>query len=398
MNTKKYKTRTEFIERKNAKKNGVWEIGLDIGYSAVKAFSPNSISCFPAFAIKSDELQFIGKTPKEVIMYKDLTTNETWVVGEYAQNDIKASDTSVSEALLYSRDRYTSKAFEIYARTGIGVSMMNNMYGSPEDDRIVIQTGLPERYLNDKYDLIDVLSGNHNFALKVGNDDWTFFNITISPEDVDVISQPKAAMFCVCIDNNGKLVPQYTSILNGKSEESNTIVFDPGFGTLDIFILEKAQVIEGQTYPDLGMKRVFKETSALISENFGVDIPVYAMQRYLEDGLIKVIDKKAFLLGNKDAYKEYSFDKLLAQASNMVCDEAIARMVDAIGFESLSSYRNIIVTGGTGAAWMHNIEEKFKIIPSIKVINANVNDNLPSIYNNVRGYYLYRYTKLLRED
>lgn len=389
MNTKKYKIRTEFIEKKNLKKSGVWEIALDLGYSSVKAMSPNSISTFPSFAVRTaEEIQFACKTPKEAIMYLDLDTNETWVVGEYAQNSISNTDTSVSEAIIYSRDRFSDPMFKVIARTGIGVSIMENLYGSFDNkhERIVIQTGLPERYLSDSESLVDVLSGHHNFALKVGSKDWTFFSIDIDNEDVYVISQPKGSLFSVCVDNNGKPIPQNIALLS-----SNVIVFDAGFGTLDLFIINSGEVLRGETFADLGMKRVLQETSKLINEEFRVNIPVPAMQSYLETGLVRKAERKASF-----EVKEYPFDTLLAKASNYVCEQAIDRMIASIGWDNFTQhYKYMIVTGGTGAAWYHNIEEKFKNFSGFKVLRANQNDTLPFIYSNVRGYYLYRHNKIV---
>ena len=50
MDTSKFKTKTEFIERKNPSVSNVWEIALDIGYSAVKLFGPNIVARFPSYA------------------------------------------------------------------------------------------------------------------------------------------------------------------------------------------------------------------------------------------------------------------------------------------------------------------------------------------------------------
>ena len=392
MNTKKFKTRTEFIERKNVKVNGIWHIGLDIGYSSVKAYHPNGVSTFPYAAEKTDNVDFAGKTPKDAIIYKDLDTDETWLVGEYASNSIGASDTSNSESVLYGRDRTKDEMFMVIARAGIGISMLGNSYGESGNDRIVIQTGLPERYLesghSDVIDLTDALSGNHNFALKVGERGWHFFNISINKDDVHIISQPKASLFGICISNDGRIVPKYKNLIN-----ESVIVFDPGFGTFDLFIINRGRVLKGETFTNLGMKRVFEECSKLIMENTNQHIPVYAMQSYLEKGTVNNIIE----VDGKYRREEYPFDKLLAEASNKVCDEAIKKMIKAVGMDSLKQGMSaLIVTGGTGAAWLHNIEEQLGGI--IPIVKGNENDNtLASIYNNARGYYLYRYTKLLKE-
>jgi molybdopterin biosynthesis enzyme len=60
----------------------------------------------------------------------------------------------------------------------------------------------------------------------------------------------------------------------------------------------------------------------------------------------------------------------------------------------LYEYDYLIITGGTSAAWANRIRETLKDMETLKIINGNCNDNIPLIFANVRGYYLYRMTKL----
>ena len=123
----------------------------------------------------------------------------------------------------------------------------------------------------------------------------------------------------------------------------------------------------------------------MIEENYNVVIPVPAMQKCLETGVVRYVNKKNF-----DS-KEYPFDKLLSAANAKVCNEAIERMCGAI---NLVDYNYLIITGGTGAAWLYNIRDKFKNFSTLTILNGNQNDDLSFIYSNVRGYYLYRFNKL----
>lgn len=384
MDTKKFRTKTEFIERNNGHLPGIWEIALDIGYSAVKLFSPNHIACFPSYARRvNPDFQFAGSAPKEAILYKDLETNTEWLVGEVAQNTIASGDTSDSEASLYGRERYGSEMFSVISRVGLGLGMLKNQYGEPSNSEIVIQTGLPEKYMNDEDSLKDALCGEHNFALKIGTSDWKEFRFTLKKENIYVMSQPKGTLFSVCIDKNGRFHMDARKYLS-----SSIIVFDPGFGTLDLFPINSGVVGNGETYSDLGMKRVLQETSKLIQQEYNVDVPVPAMQKYLESGMIRYVNKKDFVA------KEYPFGELLKQANEKICEEAIIRMAGAI---NLIDYNYMIITGGTGAAWMHYIENRFKDFSTLKLLRGNQNDNLSCIYSNVRGYYLYRFNTLGKE-
>ena len=385
MGTQNYRTRTDLnIKRNNGKIDGVWCTGLDLGYSAVKMMTPNKFASFPSYAKRiNNNFQYAGEAPETSIVYRDLNTDEAWIVGEVAQNLITPGDTSDSEMSLYGRSRYGNPMFKVLVNAGLGISQMENEYGSASGCRQVIQTGLPANYMMDESDLKDTLQGKHDFALRVGRGDWEIFHIDIARDDIDVMPQPKGALYSVSIDKNGQFVPDAVKYLN-----SGVLVFDPGFGTLDLFPIVGGTVEKGETSQVLGMKRVLQETVKAIRENYDVEVQVAEMQKYLETGKIPYVNMKTF------TSKEYDFSKLLIEASDRVCEEAISWMTNTV---DLRNFQYMIITGGTGAAWETRIREKFKGFTTLKLISGNVNDTMPMIYSNVRGYYLSRFNKLLRQ-
>lgn len=385
MDTRKFRTKTEIRERSNFPLRNVWEIALDIGYSSVKLFSPNIVAAFPSYARKVDnDFKFAGQAPKNAILYKDDATGQMWLVGQLAQNTISYGDTTDSESSLYGRERYNSDMFLVIARTGLGLGMQSNQYGRPDGKPVFLQTGLPEKYMRDARELTDVLSGMHKFSLKVGDGSWHHYTVDLSPSSIAVLSQPSGTLFSVCIDRTGHFRSDSGDYLN-----SSIVIFDAGFGTLDLFPIESGSVGHGETYSDLGMREVLSETSDLIREKYDTDIPVPAMQKYLETGQVLYFDRKNL------KSREYPFDVLLKQASERVCSEAIDRMSNAM---PLIDYRKIVVTGGTGEAWYDMIKQKFIDFPTLSIVPGNMNDDLPFIYANVRGYYFYRYIKLSKDN
>lgn len=383
--TKEFKTRTEFLELNNKRVPGIWEIALDLGYSAVKTFSPVGINCFPNFARQiPPEQEFVSKPPKESIMYRNLNTGRTWLVGEIAQNTASRNDSMDSEESIYGRDRYFTENFQTIMECGLGASLLSNSCGCYENERIVIQTGLPEKYLSDETYLREAIAGSHDFAIKTGNRNWKEFHVVIAPEDVYVMSQPKGSLFSICTDKNGGFLPDAGNYLR-----SNVLVFDPGFGTLDIFSIKSGAVSQGATYPDLGMKRVFEETARSINLKYGInkEFTLPGMQKDLATGTFCYADRR------KLTSQTYPFADILSEANIRICDEAIDRMANTM---NISDYSYMIVTGGTGTAWIDHILDRFKAFTTLKIIRGNQNDGLPGIYSNVRGYYMYRLNKLLR--
>ena len=86
------------LERQNASAEQSWGIALDIGYSAVKGFSPNAVYCFPSYARKiTSEMLTLGAPSPEEIRYRDNTTGEIWSVGASAQEMIISDDTEPSQ-------------------------------------------------------------------------------------------------------------------------------------------------------------------------------------------------------------------------------------------------------------------------------------------------------------
>ena len=89
------------------------------------------------------------------------------------------------------------------------------------------------------------------------------------------------------------------------------------------------------------------------------------------------------------------FSDLLEKANEKVCYEALQK-VDNI-YNNLIDHDYLVVTGGTGDAWKSIITEYYSGMDSLKIINGNQNDMLPTIFSNVRGYYLYIVNKMKRQ-
>lgn len=379
MDTNSFRTRTIFMDRKHPSVSEKWIMGIDIGYSSVKVFAPNGYYSFPSYAIKVDSEQGkISEIKNTDIVFKNLLTNEIWYVGALAQNLIDSDDTSESINTLYNRHRYYSPMFNVIKSVGLALGMSKNEFGDPSGKPFYIQTGLPPKYItSDEEDLKNSFLGEYHFLLKIGNNPFKEYHFTINEENMaKIIPQPMGTLMSISMDQNGEMLPISNSYMS-----SNTLVFDPGFGTLDIYDIRNGVPFPPETFDTLGMKQVLKETSNMILAKFGKEIPVPAMQKYLETGTINVFNKKLM----KSEFKE--FDYILKEANEKVCAEAIEKIKNTYNF--LIDYRYLIITGGTGAAWSPYIREHFKNMETLTIVAGNQNDDLPYIFSNVRGYYMY---------
>lgn len=386
VDTKKYRTKTEFTARNNGKLPGKWTSALDVGYSGVKLFSPVGIGRFPSYAKKSRDVSFI-EAPKDAIVYRDNINDELWLVGAVAQNTIEGNGTTESETALYGRDRYFSPMFRVYTEAGLGISLLNDSMSKIarlDNEPIFVQSGLPEKYMDDEGYIKDVISGWHKFSLSIGGRAWIDFDFEVKRENISIISQPKGTLFSVCIKNNGDWHENARKYLS-----SDIIVVDPGFGTLDVFPISNGVVGYGETFDNLGMKRVLQETCIALNDKYNSKVTVPAMQKWLEVGTVPSFDRRTL------SSSTHPFADILEKESYKVCDEALNTLADAV---PLSSYEYMIITGGTGAAWLPRIEEKFKNLNTLTILHGNQNDGLPFVYSNVRGYYYYLYNTVGRKN
>ena len=85
------------------------------------------------------------------------------------------------------------------------------------------------------------------------------------------------------------------------------------------------------------------------------------------------------------------FDDILEEASNRICDMALNKIAQIY---PLYEYDYFIITGGTGAAWSKRIKERLKNMETLEIIDGGRNDDLPAVFANARGYYMYRYSKI----
>ena len=381
METKRFKTKTITIERNNGQLAGVYPVALDIGYSAVKVFSPNKTACFPSFAKPYVNKGMIGELPDDFISYTDLETGENWLVGSNAQADTSVNEAIESDEALFGRQRYYDPMFRVIACAGLGIAMMPDRYGEIGKRKLVVQTGLPPKYTNDSDALREALTGRHHFSLRVGNSAPREFDFSLSSEDIFIMMQPMGTFFSVVKDSRNRYVSSIKDFIS-----KNILIFDAGFGTFDLFLIKNHAVKDSQTFSNLGMKRVFQETIDGIRKQYGVTLSVSDMQKYLETGEIKVFDRKNF----RSSLKPYG--DILREASSSICRQAIEKMAQVY---PLSEIDYLVITGGTGAAWEREIRNTFSEMDTLTILSGNQNDSsLPFIFANVRGYYMYRCSAL----
>lgn len=381
MNIQDYKTKSHYIQRKNISVKGYWPIAIDVGYSGVKAFCPNAILCFPSFARPREEgIAEVGKLKAMDLLYRD-RDGLVWDVGELANNALSPNDVNDSLNTLYTRYRYDSPMFKGLTEVGMAMAMQDNSVAAKmPEDRIKIISGLPAKYhIADAEPLKRVLSGYHRFEMKIGKNEWKTYEFQVEEKDVIIIQQPLGAYYSTCLNNNADM----TALGKKIYKNMEVIMLDGGFGTLDSCRISAKthRVTDKETFPGSAMKEIFRRTVGEIQDTYGTEIAVHAFQPYLETGTIPVLDRKA------RKKKDVSFEEILERHTLEVCTEAMERM--ELAYDSFMGIDMLIAAGGTGAAWHKWLVERYKGMEGFEVIKSSLSDNLPSIYDIVRGYYLF---------
>lgn len=381
--TNRYKVQTEYIPKVRMAPAGVMPIALDIGYSGTKGVSPAATFRFPSFVTR-EVGTMIGDPKPNDILYRDETG--TYLVGDSALSMLRAYDTNDSAGTLYSRNRYFTPEFKILARIGIAMGLPGaRENGWDEPMPIILQTGLPPAYkATDSNLLVEALAGEHKFQARFGAAPWVDFKFSLSGKTIRITDQPMGSVYAASkTDDMESVVGK-----NGRPYINNRVlIIDGGFGTLDVFAVEERRITSVNTFDNLGMKEVFKRTVRDIQREIGAEVHVHTLQNLLETGNVTVFDRKT------RTRNTYSFEAILKRNCEAVCTEAMDKL-DA-QYNYLQGFDYLLITGGTCAAWLPLIQERFGN-SGIEIITGNQNDTaLDHVYSNARGYYMMLLGRLL---
>ena len=374
LSPKAFRTRQEIRAPMTNPKGRDFIIGLDVGYSATKVFFETGCLCFPSYAKRIDAGS-LTRTDEKDILYRDEETGDVYIVGYNAQDMIDITDTNDTDGELFSRKRYSDARFKIVCKTALALATR----GKTDNRKIVIQTGLPAHYVKtDSNMLKQSLCEDGPFSLKVGNGKWEHFDIKIDKDDIFVMAQPAGALYSAIIKKDGHFSDMAKDILS-----DSVIVLDIGFGTFDFYGIRNRAVDIVETINDIGMHQVMAETSKLIFDEYGEEVRVAAIQQDLETGIVECFNEEEMRSESKQ------IAPLLEKANKTIMKDAMNRAKSVA--KSFRGYHYAIVDGGTGEAWLNDIREWLSGLKTLKVMPSNINDGLPLIYSNSRGYYMYRY-------
>ena len=120
-------------------------------------------------------------------------------------------------------------------------------------------------------------------------------------------------------------------------------------------------------------------------DEYQEEVRVPAMQSILESGKVICMNEDTMVT------EERPVADIIKRASDEVFKLAMDRAKAVTN--AFRDYRYLIVSGGTGESWYEKVKEYLAGMKTLTILPGNINDSLPFLYSNVRGYYMFRYIK-----
>ena len=387
MQTDKFQTRDRIFNHSFPKPDGYWICGIDIGYGGIKGVAPNKAFSISSYLYKVErgaaDNRMAGVRPTDIV-YRD--KDGDWAVGDLAYDfEDPRSPRTLDTEKTAKENRYLDKEYKIYFSVALGLALMSNGDSGWTDERIMVQTGLPTKYLKLGHAklLRAGVQGKYDFSLKVGANDYVHFEFELTDQQLFIVAQPQGAFYSACKDVNGNFTP-----LSKEYMSQYTFAFDPGFLTTDFNSFNNGVPLNDESDSiELGMHEVFNRAIAEINCKENVQVTIVEFRKALGDGKLEVYDYI------KGGYTDIDIAPYLESANKSVCDEVLTKLMTS--FRGFSAHKYFLVAGGTGAAWMPYITEKLKNL-KLTIVRCNQNDTkLSSVFSTSRGYYFWLLDKII---
>ena len=368
--TRRYRTRQEFKEKVNPKGKD-YVMGLDLGYSGVKAFYETGYFCFPSYVKKLEMEPNVAS--EDDILYRDLDSGTLYMVGRSAQKMVSNMDDNDMDSEMSTRKWFLKEHFKVIFNAAMAL-----MLNRKKDERLPrLVTGLPSSYLAaDKKEFEKALRKSARFELKKGISTWKTFELSMDNIPISFIAQPAGAMTSALVKNNGEYVADAMQYLF-----KNILVIDFGYVTMDFYGVKNRTPVCMVSKQEMGMHEILRRTSKRILEEYGEDIRVQALQNNLESGKIIHVNEETL------RSEKYALAPILVEENEKVFKEAMQAAKEVTN--AFREYDCVIIGGGIGEAWFGKIKEYLSGLEDLKVISANRNcSELPLLYTIARGYYM----------
>jgi plasmid segregation protein ParM len=322
-------------------------VGIDVGFGNVKGMSDlckidfiSQIGEFSPVKFSSGMEGSADPTLNMAIEYN----GKRWFVGPSAARQTVPNNT-------IEHTRTVTEEGQILLLAALGILAQN-------ETQTNLVVGLPVKQYSDLKDRYIVqATGTHVFSYLTMIGD-TKSKKVITVRNLKVLPQPFGTVFDIILDENGK-------VKDPKAAVSKIGVVDIGYNTLDLLRADSLQYINKRStsFSDYGMFSAYRELSALIQQEYHIEIPPEKLEPIVQRGVITI------------AGRTQPIGDLKIKAFSAVANTIVSR-IQSYWPDSWELDR-IIVTGG-GATHLGSF-----ITPLFA--QSQVADD--PLYSNVNGYY-----------
>lgn len=351
-------------------------ISVDPGYDSTKVCINGILLKIPNNIIditghETDFLTLGEKKANGYICSKYLEGKE-YLVGNLARKSSLEKGTrtklQVKKDTMDSYDRFETTDFEVNLMTVIGIALIEYAKQSERNDwkdqvsisydentgeyiipslkkaRLIIGIALPNDAVDQVWPNIErILTREHKFGIETSDGNWRL-EFSVTPGLAMTASQVVCALLGAAGDDNGTIKAD-----NEILRSLPTVVIDGGYKTVGIFMLTQAhKVAEAESNTDFAMGNVHKKVAQILREEYGrTTIESYQIPSILEEDDGIVTYKK------DDVTDKVDIKTIILEEEKKLCDALIEYLNEK--FEDLLDVKQLLITGGTGAAYFNHI-------------------------------------------
>lgn len=361
----------------------VIKVAIDPGYSSIKVICEGLMFSLPCDVIENtgNEDKFISEKKENYAAVSMF--GKTYLVGDYARKLLLESNRQKSQDLqhdvLADYERFGSNYIEVSIKAAIAIALVQyceftqvkhlkptiHVENLNKCD-IYLAIALPHAVVEmgskgSKGFLKDRCFGKMEYSLELSDKTYNM-NFTIRPDvPYKFQSQVIAAFLGAVEDEKG----QPLNVIDTSENEKPILVIDGGYKTVGIFRLSKTDSVEeAESNPDFAMAKVDIDVAKRLAERGREDIKDYNIQELYdsrEEIAVEDNDGRTYMT---TVIKDR--DEIIKQYCSVMIDYLCSK------YGNLKSIKQILVTGGTGAAYFDTFVDYISRTPKMNHLIGRV--------------------------
>ncbi len=365
-------------------KKRVIKIAVDPGFSSLKVVCEGHIFELPQEVIENTGNEDLFVADKKETYAAAEYLGKTYIVGEYARKllleDNRQNVMDVNASVLNDFERFSTVYFEVSIMTAIGIALVKYCEFTQSSDGqdpitvedlkdcdICLAIAIPHAvYAQGKAGPAGIMRqrvyGQKQFTLELSDATYNL-DFTLRPDiGYKFQSQVIAALL-------GTLYDEYDmtmDLLDTDDKAKPILVIDGGYKTVGIFKLSQVDSVEeAESNANFAMALVDEKVAALLAQKGRSDIKPYNIQELYNT-------KEEIAIMDRDTGEAVM--STINEERNEIIKEYCAIMIDYLRekYNNLLPIKQILITGGTGAAYYETFVNYINTTPEMAHLRGKV--------------------------